>query len=265
MAKRLITSAIGLVIFFGVLFLGETALTIAVVLATFGMLVELYTSLKSHKKLIIVGFISSAIILAGMIFDSISKELTMLIVMAIYLALMVNLHSEVSFKDVCTNGFLTIFVTTFFGTIIRISDDFGIYAVLLVFVCAWMTDSGAYFTGRAIGKTKLIPNVSPKKTVEGAIGGIITALISSWIYITIIKSIPNLRTDSTLNYFSITIIALVSSIMSQLGDLVASSIKRDCNIKDFGNLLPGHGGIFDRFDSVIYIAPFVYYVMLALC
>ena len=76
--------------------------------------------------------------------------------------------------------------------------------------------------------------------------------------ITIIKSIPNLRTDSTLNYFSITIIALVSSIMSQLGDLVASSIKRDCNIKDFGNLLPGHGGVMDRFDSWIFVAPLLY-------
>lgn len=261
MAKRIITSIIGLVIFFAVLFAGQTAFTVAIFLVTLGMLVELYTGLKSNNTINITGFICAVILLLGMIFESISKELTILLCIGIYLAVMVNQHTKVNFKDVCAHGFLTFFITTFFGTMIRISSEFGTYAVLLAFVCAWITDSGAYFTGRALGKTKLMPKVSPKKTVEGAVGGVVAAVVFGWIYMSVINVIPALDPNGALNHFSVTIIALVASVFSQLGDLVASSIKRDCGIKDFGNILPGHGGILDRFDSVIYITPLVYYML----
>ncbi len=264
MAKRLITSAIGLVIFFAVLFAGETAFTVAVFVVTLGMLVELYTNLKSNLTINLTGLECSIILLLSMIIDSFSMELAIIISIGIYLFVMVNQHTKIHFKDIITHGFLTFFITIFFGTMIRVCSQFGIYSVLLVFVCAWMTDSGAYFTGRAIGKTKLIPKVSPKKTVEGAVGGVITAVVFCWLYMFILNKIPAIKAEGVLNYFSITIIALLTSVMSQLGDLVASSIKRDLNIKDFGNLLPGHGGIIDRFDSVIYITPFVYYVLVLL-
>ena len=262
MAKRIITSIIGLVIFFAVLFAGKTAFTVAIFLVTLGMLVELYTGLKSNNTLNLTGFICAVMLLLGMIFESISKELMTFLCIGTYLAVMVNQHKRVAFKDVCTHGFLTFFITTFFGTMIRIRAEFGTYAVLLAFVCAWITDSGAYFTGRAIGKTKLMPKVSPKKTVEGAVGGIVAAVVFSWIYMSVINKVPTLHPQGTINYFSITIIALITSVFSQLGDLVASSIKRDCNIKDFGNILPGHGGILDRFDSVIYITPLIYYMLI---
>ena len=261
MAKRIITSIIGLVIFFTVLFAGETAFTVAISLVTLAMLVELYTGLKTDNTINFTGFICSVILLLGMIFESISKELTILLCIAIYLAVMVNQHTKVTFKDVCAHGFLTLFITLFFGTMIRLYSRFGVYAALLAFICAWLTDSGAYFTGVAIGKTKLIPKVSPKKTVEGAVGGVIVAVVLSWVYMYIINKVPSFNQDRALNYFSITIIALITSVVSQLGDLVASAIKRDCAIKDFGSLLPGHGGILDRFDSVIYITPLVYYML----
>ena len=168
-----------------------------------------------------------------------------------------------TFKDVYSHGFLTIFITTFFGSLIRLYNEFGVQFVLIVFVCAWMTDTAAYFTGCACGKHKLIPKVSPKKTVEGAVGGVIAAVLSCVLYLFILKKAGfDIR---GLNYLSIVVIGCVASIFSQIGDLVASAIKRDCDVKDFGNLLPGHGGLLDRFDSVMYIAPLVFYMLAFLC
>lgn len=261
MTKRLITSFIGLIVFFAVLFAGLVPFTCAVVLAVIGMIKELYSTIKSVRLLNVAGYISALILLSAMIFGGVSLELGTFLIIAIYLFIMIILHSELSFKDVCTHGFLTFFITFFFGTMIRLYSSFGMYAVLLVFVCAWMTDTGAYFIGCSIGKHKLIPSVSPKKTVEGAIGGIVTCIVSCLVYLFILNRVSILRFEDAFGYAAMSLLALGGSIFSQLGDLVASCIKRDCEAKDFGNLLPGHGGILDRFDSVIYITPFIYYLL----
>lgn len=118
----------------------------------------------------------------------------------------------------------------------------------LIFIIAFSTDSFAYLVGISLGKHKLIPDVSPKKSIEGAIGGIVATVIITTLY---------------LSYFGIGILPIdlilgfTGSIIAQCGDLVASRIKRDTGIKDFGHLIPGHGGIIDRFDSVILVAPVV--------
>ncbi|NLJ57375.1 MAG: phosphatidate cytidylyltransferase [Tissierellia bacterium] len=122
--------------------------------------------------------------------------------------------------------------------------------VWLVYIIAFGTDTFAYFSGKLFGKHKLYPEVSPNKTIEGAVGGVIGSTILSLIYFNYL---------SINKYFYIIIFSVSTSIFSMVGDLTASKIKRKFRVKDFGNLLPGHGGIMDRFDSVLFVAPAVYY------
>ena len=128
--------------------------------------------------------------------------------------------------------------------------EHGLFSVMLAFVAAWCTDVMAYFGGSLFGKHKLIPDVSPKKTVEGAVSGIFGAVAACLIYGLLIE----LFTEVSANYLSLAIIGLILSFISQLGDLAASLIKREYGVKDYGSILPGHGGIMDRFDSVLAVS-----------
>ena len=133
----------------------------------------------------------------------------------------------------------------------------GEYIFFMVYVVAFFTDIFAYFTGSFFGRHKLIPEVSPKKTVEGAIGGLIFGSASFALYGFIIHCISGLEP----NYLFLCISGFSVSVISQFGDLITSLLKREFGIKDFGNILPGHGGILDRFDSVLAAAP----ALLLLC
>ncbi len=124
----------------------------------------------------------------------------------------------------------------------------------LVFLCSWITDSFAYFCGSFFGKHKLIPKISPKKTVEGSVGGTLFCGIFCAVYGIIVAAVFHL----TVNYAALLISGIFLSVVSQIGDLNASYIKRSHDIKDFGNIFPGHGGMLDRFDSVIAVVPFLY-------
>lgn len=133
----------------------------------------------------------------------------------------------------------------------------GVYIFALVFICAWMSDMFAYFTGRLFGKHKLAPNLSPKKTIEGSIGGIFFAIIGCVIYGFIVEKITGLQA----RYLVLSIIGLILSVISQIGDLFASLIKREHEVKDYSRMLPGHGGVMDRFDSILAIST----VLMAAC
>ncbi|MGL4548913.1 phosphatidate cytidylyltransferase [Eubacterium aggregans] len=124
----------------------------------------------------------------------------------------------------------------------------------MVFVIAFITDTAAYFTGMAIGKTKLAPKISPKKTVTGAVGGVVFSAIAMVIYGLILQYNFNF----ILPIYMYIVLGVVGSIAGQCGDLTASMLKRKMDIKDFGKCLPGHGGILDRFDSILFIIPIVY-------
>jgi phosphatidate cytidylyltransferase len=126
--------------------------------------------------------------------------------------------------------------------------------IWLPFLTAWFTDSAAYFVGISIGKHKLSPTISPKKTIEGAVGGIIGCSL-----LTTLLGIFISNYNSSIGISNFIIIGLLCGIFSQLGDLAASYIKRYAKIKDFGKLIPGHGGILDRFDSILFTMPVVYY------
>ena len=132
---------------------------------------------------------------------------------------------------------------------------FGVYFVILTLFGPWVSDVFAYLTGRFLGKHKLIPSISPKKTVEGMIGGMVFTAVFTVLYGSLLMHIVD--DVQTANYFPLAFAGAGLSAVAQIGDLIMSYIKRKYGIKDFGRLLPGHGGILDRFDSVLAVAPFM--------
>ncbi len=134
---------------------------------------------------------------------------------------------------------------------LRYLDNGGAYYYLLIFIGAWITDTFAYFAGFFFGKHKLIPEISPKKTVEGSIGGIVGCTLTFVVWGLIVGAVS----DFSVHYGFLILTGIVVSVVSQIGDLIASLLKRQHEIKDFSNLFPGHGGILDRFDSIIAVAP----------
>ena len=140
------------------------------------------------------------------------------------------------------------------------SSDNGKLLLPLIFIGSWGTDTFAYLSGRLFGRHKLIPSVSPHKTIEGSVGGSLCCAALFALYGAIISSV----TELTANYTALILTGLFISVISQIGDLNASYIKRVHKIKDFGNIFPGHGGMFDRFDSLIAVVPFIFVFILAI-
>lgn len=130
----------------------------------------------------------------------------------------------------------------------------GVFTVWLIFICAWGCDTCAYCVGMLIGRHKMAPILSPKKSVEGGVGGIVGAALIGVVY----GLLVNRFGGAEVNVISYAVIGAAGGAVSQIGDLAASAIKRKHNIKDYGKLIPGHGGILDRFDSVIFTAPIIY-------
>lgn len=133
----------------------------------------------------------------------------------------------------------------------------GAYIVWLIFLCSWGCDTCAYCVGVLIGKHKMAPKLSPKKSIEGAVGGVAGAALLTILYGFVFQSQMKL---STTYIFLLAGITAAGAVISMIGDLAASAVKRNYDIKDYGNLIPGHGGILDRFDSVIFTAPIIYYL-----
>lgn len=134
----------------------------------------------------------------------------------------------------------------------------GISLVFFMLFCAWFGDSGAYFAGTFFGKHKLCPEISPKKTVEGFVGGIITVGIVAFIHCFVFNTF--FADGATMSYLLYVPVGMAACVAGVFGDLSASIIKRKYSVKDFGNIMPGHGGVLDRFDSVLFVAPFIYMV-----
>ena len=162
-------------------------------------------------------------------------------------------HTELKFTSVCTALFSGIVYPFLIGALVRLRGmDGGKFYILVAFLISMVADSGAYFVGRACGKHKLAPVVSPKKTVEGAIGGVVFNILGMVLYTLILNKCFGF---TQVNYFYAAIYGLVGAFGSMLGDLTLSVVKRQVGIKDYGNLIPGHGGILDRFDSTMICAP----------
>lgn len=164
---------------------------------------------------------------------------------------------EYTFVDVSLTLLGFIYAGVLFSTVYLVNSKAnGIYLVWLIFISSWLSDTAAYYSGRFLGKHKLCPKVSPKKTVEGSIGGFLGATIFCGIFGLIVNKYIYIM--PIYHYF---IIGALCGIFGQFGDLVASSVKRYVGIKDYSNLIPGHGGILDRFDSIIFSSTVIFYYL----
>lgn len=135
----------------------------------------------------------------------------------------------------------------------------GFFAAWMIFISAWASDTCAYFVGVMIGRHKMAPTLSPKKSIEGAVGGVLGATIAGGIYGKILESC-GVFSGGRIWIFAL--LGMCGSIVAQIGDLAASAIKRNFDIKDYGKCIPGHGGVLDRFDSVIFTSPLIYVLAL---
>lgn len=168
-------------------------------------------------------------------------------------------HTKYNYMDFFFMLGVGILIPYSFSTLLSMSSmgGQGVFMIVLSLAAAWLADSGAYFAGTFFGKTPLCPEISPKKTVEGLVGGVVSngvlMLIISLFYQFVLKGAP-------VHYLGVLIAGMLSAVIGLVGDLTASIIKRQTGIKDYGNIMPGHGGIMDRFDSVLLVAPFMYYM-----
>lgn len=220
-------------------------------------LFELYRTVGMEKTLpAVVGYISS-IVIDILILDNYYEHLlmwlifTLMVLMACYV---------IAFPKFDSNQMVMLFFGLIYVTVmlsfvfkVRFVKD-GILLVWLIFIGAWGSDTCAYCVGKLIGKHKMPSKLSPNKTIEGCVGGIIGAALLGFIFAVIFFKDKNI-------WWELPIIGAASSVISQIGDLTASAIKRNHDIKDYGKLIPGHGGILDRFDSIIFTAPIVYYLV----
>lgn len=254
MLKRILTSFIGIILFFAVIFSHHYALYVAVTLVTLGMLYEMQKMLDSEKELSLISYLVGAFLCFGCVTNT--RFFAVLVSAMIYGFAIIFLHGKINSKNILTSAFVTIFISLFMGTLISIRK-LDKFIVILPFACAWLSDTGAYFIGSLLGKHKLCEKISPKKTVEGAIAGLIFAAIGSVLFISVMTGFQ----PSNMAIIKFAVIGLLAGIVSQFGDLIFSCIKRDSGKKDYGSILPGHGGLLDRFDSVLFILPFIYYVI----
>ena len=288
MAKRVITSAVGLPILIAFVYFGGIPLQLGFLVLSCIALTEFYsalTNLSSHshgnniiefpvrgKKALFrhvsvnyISYIFTALYYLLLPYVANSAYFFILIttfIIALMVA-MVLFYGRVNIRD-CAIALFGFFYTAFplsFIYLIRM-QDYGIYFVWLVFITAFGCDVFAYFVGRAFGRHKLAPDLSPNKTVEGAVGGIAGACLLSVLFGMFIYQWFHLTEINAKIIFAI--VGIVGAVFATFGDLAASSVKRYTRIKDFGKIFPGHGGVLDRFDSVIFAAPMMYMAILML-
>ena len=251
LVKRGLGGAIILAILIMITLMGRASLFIGILLFSIIALHELTKALEKisiNLPFELLIFFDICIMIASFI----NKQdifITVLVLSFVGLIMYIVFNEEHTLIDGFASFFALIYVPFLMSHILRIKD---INFVWILYLTAWGTDTFAYLIGSVFGRRKIekISHISPNKTLEGSIGGIVGATILNLLYV----NIYNL-TNTPIQVILFTVLA---SILSQIGDLVASYLKRQTNIKDFGNLIPGHGGILDRFDSIVFLAPIIY-------
>ncbi|GFH40486.1 phosphatidate cytidylyltransferase [Pseudolactococcus insecticola] len=259
MTQRIITGVVAGAVFLGLAILGGAPFQILVGLLVIIAMSELF----KMRKLDILSFEGILATLAALALSlpttqyfpklGTDSNLTLFtLVLFIMMGIMVFTNGKYTFEDIGFPFLSAFYIGIGFQNLLaaRASSLFIFFMALFI---VWATDSGAYFVGRKLGKTKLIPSVSPNKTVEGSLGGVISAIVVALIMIFLYpKLAPN------TNIFKMILLVAIFSVVGQLGDLVESSLKRHFGVKDSGKILPGHGGILDRFDSMIFVFPIMH-------
>ena len=274
MKTRIITAVVGILVLIGVLFTFDTMIFNLVIAAiTLIAIHEIYMALGFEKKDWLLYAVTVPYTLLIMLSSySVWRALVMpasFLLVLFYAIYLVVRNGTISFAKTSGLVMFSGIVMFCFYSFIRLKEllpvsEYGydaIFFILLILCFAWGGDTCAYFAGRAFGKHKLCPVVSPKKTVEGAIGGVLVTVIYS---IAADRMEEFTRSNIGVSmYVIIALLACVAAVLGIYGDLFASVVKRQCGIKDYGTIFPGHGGILDRFDSVMFIAPFVTMVIIA--
>lgn len=262
MGTRILTGVVGIPIVIAIVLLGNPLLQLVILAASCIGVHEIYHALSNqYKPMQKIGY--GAVVLYFALFSWINTYFYVYcaLMMIIILSVMVLTYPKYSIVDVSLTILPVFYVALLFGFFVGVRGmQEGSFWVWLIAIAAWGCDTCAYFTGMAIGKHKLAPKLSPKKTIEGSIGGIVGAGILAAVYTLIFTQFayPHIR-----QYMVIIVIAtMLAAAVSQLGDLAASAIKRYFGEKDFGKLLPGHGGILDRCDSMLFVAPIIYAAVL---
>ena len=242
---------------------GDVLFATLLMLSFIGM-TEIYRTLDiSGTALGIAGYLAMAVYY-GMIRFGRADLVTMLAIVFLIVLMVIYVFTYPKYRsEQIMLAFFGLFYVAFMLSYvyqIRMLPQ-GAFLVWLVFLCSWGCDTCAYCVGMLFGKHKMAPKLSPKKSIEGAVGGVVGAALLGMLYALAMNRFASGAEANVLQY---AVICGVGGIISQVGDLAASAIKRNHDIKDYGNLIPGHGGILDRFDSVIFTAPIIYYMAVIL-
>ena len=259
MKQRILTSLVGVILLFLVFASPVYVFSLAVLAVSALAVYEIHQAIGANRALTLIGILVSVLIFAGYVTNNLI--ISVILAFLLYLFLSVVLFGKVSVQKIYMLGFSSIILSLSLCSLAVIRSEYSGYVAFLPFLLAWITDTGAYFFGISFGKHKLVVNLSPKKTIEGAVGGVVLCVLCSLLYVWICDSFFNVTLINENPYIKILFISLIASIISQIGDLSLSAIKREFGIKDYGKILPGHGGILDRFDSMIFVIPLVYYIM----
>lgn len=254
MKQRIITGVVAAVLFLPIVYYGGIPF---VVLTYFLATVGFYELLKMKKLSIfsVHGMLSTLFLWVilfpsqyAFVLSTINYSKTELGIALIFLLLAYTVitKNRFNFEDVAFSLLSAIYLGIGFYFFIETREAGLVYILYSIFMI-WGTDTGAYFIGKTTGKTKLWPEISPNKTVEGSIGGVICAIIVAVLFV--------LLTEINASLAVLMAITVILSVFGQIGDLVESAFKRHFNVKDSGNILPGHGGILDRFDSLLFVWP----------
>ena len=281
MKTRIITAVVGLFVLAGVLFTFNTLVFNLVIAAiTLIALHEIYSALGFEKQdWPLLGILVPYALLVMLSGYSICRAMVMpasFLVVLFYAIYLVVRNGVISYQKASGLAMFSGIVIFCFYSFIQLKEllpveKFGydaIFFILLILCFAWGGDTCAYFAGRAFGKHTLCPVVSPKKTVEGAVGGVLGSMAAGCV-LTLVYSLLSAKYNvisiqvQPKHYLVLLGMGAVASVLGFLGGLFASCVKRQVGIKDYGTIFPGHGGILDRFDSVMFIAPFVTMVITA--
>ena len=258
MLKRIITSLVAICVLVPVLFLSDTwVFPIAISIVSVICLFEMFKCMGLDKRLALTvpAYLIALLlpILQRLDIPGSKVIATATILGVVYLvylfALVVWSHGKFTYNEMSSSALTSLYIVLAMNMILYIRDfnEDGQFIYLLIFIGAWMTDIFAYFTGVFFGKHKLIEDVSPKKTIEGSIGGIIFCSLS----FVAMGVVADIFFDRNANLIFLAIGGIFISMIAQIGDLIMSVIKRHYGIKDYGKIFPGHGGMLDRFDSIL--------------
>ena len=240
---------------------GEVLLFSTLVVSCIGMF-ELYRVFQVEKSLLALAGYFAAVVFYCNLEWTFLPDILMLFMGFMILLMFIYVFSYPKYK---ADQVMAVFFGVFYVAVmlsyvyqIRMLEN-GLYLAFLVFFCSWGGDTCAYCVGMLIGKHKMSPKLSPKKSIEGAVGGVLGSALLTALYCFIFRG-PMALTGAEIGILAL--IAAIAGLISMVGDLTASAIKRNYDIKDYGHLIPGHGGILDRFDSMIITAPIIYFLAL---